>query len=101
MVLVQVDIDAEFPELLFDVEESGYVDNDAAAEDTIDPDDTGSDLTDSGRLDGYEHAFFDFDALERPIILGAQVNLFSSDQEALDFLQRQVDDFRLFQGVEI
>ena len=40
MVLDQADIDAEFPGLPLDVEDSGYTDNEASAEDTLDPGDS-------------------------------------------------------------
>ncbi len=59
MVLDQADVDVEFPGLPLDVGDSGSMDNEAATEETIDPDDTATDLTAQGRLDGYAHEFFD------------------------------------------
>lgn len=108
MVLDQADVDAEFPGLPLDVEDSGYMDNEAAAEDTFDPNDTAADLTARGRLDGYEHSFLDLEALladesapGHPIFGAASVDLFDSQRSAQAFLQRYTEDFRLLQGIEL
>ena len=108
MVLDQADVDAEFPGLPLDVEDSGSMDNEAATEETIDPDDTATDLTALGRLDGYEHEFFDSAAFfegppaaGRPFLMEVVVDLFDSQRSAQAFLQRQIADFRRFQGIEI
>ena len=108
MVLDQADVDAEFPGLPLDVEDSGYADNEAATEDTIDPNDTAADLTAGGRMDGYEHEFLNLAALfeaspaaGRPVLLETIVDLFDSQRSAQAYLQLQMEDFRRFQGIEI
>ena len=108
MVLDQADVDVEFPGLPLDVGDSGSMDNEAATEETIDPDDTATDLTAQGRLDGYAHEFFDpaaffegASAAGRPFLMEVVVDLFDSQRSAQAFLQRQIADFRRFQGIEI
>jgi hypothetical protein len=108
MVLDQSDIDVEFPGLPLDSKEIGYRDNEDAARDTINPDDTAADLAAGGRLDGYKHSFFDPEALfggasstERTFGALAEVSLFDSRGSAQAFLLRMVEDFRRFQGIAI
>ena len=108
MVLDQTDVDAEFPGLSLGVEDSGYVDNEAATEDTIDRNDTAADLTAGGRLDGYRHEFLNPAALFEaspaaglPVSVEALVDLFDSQRSAQAYLQLQMEDFRRFQGIEI
>ena len=108
MVLSQADIRAEFREAALEPEASGYWDNEVAADDTIDPSDTAADLASRGRLYGYEHNFSDLVALMigapsegRPYMVEAIVDLFGSERSARSILQRHVQDFRRFQGIEI
>ena len=108
MVLSQTDIKAEFPLLELDMEESGYQDNDDAAEATVNPDDTGADLAAMGRLDGYVLSYFDLEALfvddpsvARPFALSASVDLFESPQAAQAFIQLQIEDYDRLAGSAI
>ena len=108
MVLDQADIRAEFREAALEPEASGYWDNEVAADDTIDPGDTAADLAARGHLDRYEHSFSDLLALMfgapsegRPFLVEAIVDLFDGQPSAQALLQRQVQDFRRFQGIEI
>ena len=105
MVLTQSDVAAEFPMLVFNAGQSGFDDNEDAAIDTIDPDDSGPDLEARGRIDGYDSVFADSAAfLEKtgnPFTLDTVVGLFDSSESARAFLQREFADFSRFQGREI
>ena len=107
IVLTQTDIHAEFANLQPDPGGSGYQDNDAAAQGTIDPDDTALDLASQGRLDGYAANFFEFealfgaeDAIIRPFQTTSQVDLFDSSESAQAFIKLRVQDFGRFSGRE-
>ena len=108
MVLTEEDVAVEFPFMVPDPVESGYQDNEVEAEDTIDPEDTASDLEARGRIDGYEVAFSDFEILVggetspgRPTFATSSVDLFDTPESALAFIQRQIDDFRRFAGSQV
>jgi hypothetical protein len=105
MVLPQEELGDEFGDLEVD-DESGFTDNDEAADDTIDPEDTGEDLEGAGRIRGYELTYSDptFAALEEGvgvISVGSEVELFEDGSAASAFVAKQVDDFRRLEGEEI
>lgn len=108
VVLTEAEVGAEFPDLEPDRDETGYNDNRRAHEDTIDPDDTGSDLDAQGRLDGYENSLSNLTVLLQPaenqgnaFSLQASVELFSTAQAARAFIRRQAEDYRRFAGTEL
>ena len=107
MVLTQADIQAEFPGLPLDPEDSGYHDNEAAADDSIDPDDTASNLAVRGRLDGYALEFSDplllFDGTISAGVfnIGSSVALFDSPQSAQASIRREIEVLSRLQGNEI
>ena len=99
IVLTPAQVQAEFPGLPIDAEDTGYQDNEAAAGDSLDPDDSGLDLAARGRLDGYQVSFFDpaglFDGSlsgDRPLGAGFTVDLFNSSGAAQAFIRRGVQD---------
>ena len=100
MVLGQSDVETFFPSLKFDARGSGYVDNEASADDTIDPSDTTADIEAQGRLDGYEVSFSE-PVVTFGFVLSSGVDLFDSPESAQAFLQRQISDFRRLAGTEI
>ena len=111
-VLTPEQVQAEFPGLPLDTEDTGFQDNDAAAEDSLDPNDTGRDLAARGRLDGYHSSFFDSAGLfagrsdgsssgDRPLSANFSVELFNSSGAAQSFIRQKVQDFRRLQGQEI
>ncbi len=108
MVLTEEQVNFFFPQVKLDVEGSGYEDNEAAAEDTIDPADTAEVIASRGRIDGYQHDLEDREvlfsgqgALDRPAAFLSAVDLFSSDASAKAFLLRQLEDFRRLAGTEL
>ena len=108
MVLTADQVQAEFPGLPLDSEDSGYEDNEAAAEDSLDPDDSGPDLAVRGRLDGYQAVFLDAAGLfggsstgDRPLAAEFSVDLFNNSGSAQSFIRRVVQDYRRLQGREI
>ena len=108
MVLAQADVDAETQGLPLDIAESGYQDNQGAADGTVYPDDTASDVTALGRLDGYGHQYLDLlvllqgDSASGSIFnVSASVDFFDSPEGAPAFIRKQIEDFRRLQGGEI
>ena len=108
IVLTPAQVQAEFPGLPLDSEDTGYQDNEAAAEASLDPDDTGLDLAARGRLDGYQGSFFDYAGLfegsssrDQPVAADFSVELFSSSGAAQAFIRRTVQDYRRMQGQEV
>ena len=108
IVLTPDQVQAEFPGLPLDSEDTGYQDNEAAAEDSLDPEDSGLDLAARGRLDGYEVSFLDSESLfdrsssgDRPLGAGFSVDLFNSSGAAQAFIRRVVQDYRRLQGREV
>ena len=119
MVLTQADIDAQLAEIpkddpkpTLDAEGSGYQDNAAAADDTIDPGDTGSDMEAAGRLDGYANEFLNLldllaalldteIAQKSPLVIESTVHLFDRPESAQAFLLREIEDFRSFAGKDL
>ena len=108
IVLTPAQVQAEFPGLPLDSEDTGYQDNEAAAEASLDPDDTGLDLAARGRLDGYQGAFFDYAGLfegsssgDQPVAADFSVELFSSSGAAQAFIRRGIQDYRRLQGREV
>ena len=105
MVLPQEELGDEFANLEVD-EDSGFVDNEEAADDTIDPDDTANDLERAGRINGYALEYSDptFSALEAGegvLSVATVVTLFEDGSGASDFFAKQVDDFQRLEGGEI
>ena len=107
MVLTQEDLEREFPGIPLD-DDSGYRDNDSAAESTIDPDDDSLDIQSLGRLDGYDLGLFDIQAIvsgsDRPdgvFIVQSSVDLFATSESATDFVERETKDMRRLEGTEI
>jgi len=105
MVLPQENLGDEFADLETD-EDSGFVDNQEAADGTIDPDDTASDLEQAGRINGYELSYTDtslsaLEAGEGVVVVATDVNLFRDVGAASDFLAKEADDHQRFEGKEI
>ena len=95
MVLPQLDVDSEFPNLPLNIDSSGYEDSAAAVEGTIDPNDTDSDL-----------GFLDLFALlsgetGRVMIMNTSVHLFDTPEWTRAFLQSEIEDFSHLQGGEV
>jgi hypothetical protein len=105
MVLPQDELGDEFADLEVD-EDSGFVDNEQAADDTVDPDDTADDLEEAGRIDGYELAYTGpalsaLEAGEGIISVTTEVELFEDGGGASGFLAKQIDDFERLEGGEL
>ena len=98
MVLHTDDVKRGFPGLELNAGASGYSDNEAAAEDTLDPEDTAQSLAAAGRLDGYGHQFPDPGGLFE---IQTTVDLFRSEAAATEFLKGVIEDLLSFQGKEI
>lgn len=108
IVLTTAQVQAEFPGLPLDSDDTGYRDNEASAVDSLDPDDTGIDLAARGRLDGYRASFFDSAALfggssseDRPQGAEFSAELFNSSGAAQAFIRQGVQDIRRLQGGEV
>ena len=106
MVLTQGDIDTEFPSLLLEIDTSGTTDNHAAAENTIDPEDTGEDLADGGRLTGYNSNYFDLSSFfggsfTEPVAAASAVDQFTDASAARKFLQERLEEADKFAGVAL
>jgi hypothetical protein len=75
-------------------DDSGWKGNDAAAGDSLDPNDTGRSLARSGRLGGYALTYSNPSGFaaphdERPIVVSTEVELFRDDAAASYYLRRQ------------
>ena len=108
IVLTPAQVQAELPGLPLDTEDTGFQDNEAAAEASLDPDDTGFDLAARGRLDGYQASFFDYVGLfegssagDHPVGADFSVELFNSSGAAQAFIRRGVQDYDRLQGREV
>ena len=106
MVLTQADFDSEYPGLPLDPDESGYQDNEAAADLTFDPNNSASDLAARGRLEGYALELYDAQILYGGETAGSRlfrarssVALFDSEVSAKAFNQREIEDVRRFEGI--
>ena len=105
MVLPQEDLGEEFAGLEID-DDSGFKDNEEAADETIDPNDTAEDLERAGRINGYELSYSDpmLSALEAGvgvITVTTEVDLFRDADAASDHLAKQVSDWQQLEGEEI
>ncbi|MGH9197883.1 MAG: hypothetical protein ACRD1T_19335, partial [Acidimicrobiia bacterium] len=105
MVLPQEFVGDEFADLEVD-SDSGFQDNEAAADDTIDPDDTAENLAEAGRTNGYDLTFSDpsFSALEAgegPLEVNSSVDLFATKEAAAQFIAKQVADYSSFEGQDV
>lgn len=91
VVLPQSAIQVEFPGFQLDADGTGPRNNQDAADDTIEPDDTAAELAAQGHLEGYEQAFN-----EPNVSLGARIStradLFGTPELALAFLKRSTRD---------
>lgn len=83
------------------VDESGVVDNKDAADDSVDPDDTGENMKGDGRVSGYELSY------EHPKLIaskgalgvGTMVDLFQDPVYAAQFLHERLNDYERFTNV--
>jgi hypothetical protein len=105
MVLPQEDVGEEFADLQID-DESGFVDNEEAADDTVDPEDTADALEQAGRIIGYDLGYSDdslsaLQAGEGVISVGTDVDLFRDAETASAFVLKQVNDYLRLEGQEI
>jgi hypothetical protein len=92
--------------LVVDAEESGYLNNVDAAEDTLDPFDTPDDLFQAGRRNGYALGYFDDDLSSLRSGAGvvsvvSGVDLFTTPERARTYLQKELDDYRRFDGEQV
>ena len=100
LILPLSDVQEAFPGFQVDINSSGYEDNAAAAEGSIDPQDTGADLAARGRIVGYNVDFTDpNDAIG--VGVSSSVDLFRSPEATRASIQRQIKDFKQFEGTEI
>ena len=79
--------------------ESGFQDNQAAADDTFDPDDTAADIEQAGRVNGYELSYSDFSRLgegEGAVEVDTAVELYKDADAASAGLARFIDDLNQF-----
>ena len=106
MVLPQEVLGEEFAGLEID-DDSGFVDNEEAADDTIDPEDTAENLERAGRVNGYELGYEAADwfslleAGEGVLSVGTDVDLFRDGGVASDFVAKQLGDYLRLKGEEI
>ena len=85
---------------------SGVNDSSEAADDTLDPEDTGDDLEEAGFVTGYSLDFEDpsFSALEEAagiLNVSSTVELFEDEQAASSYLAKLLEDNRRFEGEEV
>jgi hypothetical protein len=85
--------------------DSGFEDSDEAADDTLDPEDTGDDLEEAGFVTGYSLSFEDptFSALEDGegiLNVSSTVELFEDEQAASSYFAKLLEDNRRFEGEE-
>ena len=100
MILALTDVANAFPGFAADISSSGYEDNDQAAENSIDPAATGSGLAARGRIVGYKVDFTDLGDALGPTV-SSLVDLLDSPASATASLQRQVEDFKKFEGTDL
>jgi hypothetical protein len=82
------------------VDDSGVVDNKDAADDSVDPDDTGENMKGDGRVSGYELSY------EHPKLIsskgaigvGTSVDLFQDPVYAAQFLHERLNDYERFKN---
>lgn len=95
---------SEFPGLQRDSDQTGFLDNKAAAQKSLDPNDTVMDMAISGRIDGYNVGYSDFQALiqegssDSLLSVDGSYHIFESPSLAQEFLRQLVLDFHNFQG---
>ena len=101
MVLPQKELGNDAADLPLAPGESGFMDNDSAADSTFDLNDTGADLAKAGRLNGYDLSYSDFSrfggeggALE----VATSLDLFTDNDAASKFIAKQIDDLKSLQG---
>ena len=81
--------------------DSGFEDAEAAAEDSLDPDDTAADFLEVGFVSGYELSY-ESEGLEGPVLsVRTAVRLWGSAEQARSDLERSVDVLRRAQGETI
>lgn len=86
--------------------DSGPSGNMEAAEDTLDPEDTGRSLGEKGRVTGYDLAFTNpklasFDRKKGVYGIETSVELFRDEVYASEYLGKQVADFERFDGTRV
>jgi len=105
MVLPQEEYGEASKDLEIDPQ-SGFEDSDEAANDTLDPEDTGDDLKEAGFVTSYSLRFEDpaFSALEEGkgiLDVSSTVDLFEDEAAAAAYLAKQLGDYRRFEGEEV
>ena len=107
ILLSQEEVAAEFSALLLTPESSGFLDNEqTAVDDTLNPDDSGADITAAGRITGYIHTFQDprsslDNGGEDPFEMRAIVHLLEDKKQATDFLSMLTEEFKKFEDVPV
>ena len=81
---------------------SGFRDNAAEAETTLDPEDDGEALREAGRRLGYNLSYAPPDSVREGVLeVGTSVELFASELEASRYLHGQADDYEYLRGTRI
>src|SRR5574341_2200601 len=85
--------------------DSGSRSSEDAADDTVDPDDSGTDLEDAGFKSGYDLTYIDktFASLEEGGVFTASstVDLFTGKASASAQMTKEIEDYREFEGSEV
>ena len=103
MVVPQEQLGDDFEDLEID-EASGAFDNEHFSYGTVDPDDTGADVEEAGRISGYRLGYSrsNIEAVwqegEGLYSGGTEVNLFKDAESASVSLQQQIEGFQRFEG---
>lgn len=103
MVLPAAQLAGTAQELDIDPDESGFSDNEQAADDTIDPEDEPADLDEAGRENGYTLAYFDGDfsslKAKRGVFgISTGIDLMKDARGAERFLEEQLADYERLAG---
>lgn len=99
MVLTQDDIAEELSGLNIS-SRSGPLSGDAVAGHTVDPDDSGSLLSSSGFIGGYEHSFTN-PTVSFLVTASSRIYLWEDDGAARDFIEHQLADAERLTGTEL
>jgi hypothetical protein len=106
VLLTQEEVYVEFPNLVFNAEGSGPINNAQAAANSVDPDDGVLDIIEAGRLTGYIRDFQGFLPLSEgaqtaPLLGRSEVEVFEDPASADLFLQNFVQELERFEGVAV
>ena len=107
MVLPQEELGEVASDLDVSADDSGFISHEAAADNSIHPDDTADDLAARGRVAGYALSYRDSDffavleAGEGLIIVGTTVHLWLDSGAAEADIEKTLNDFRRFDGEEV